>query len=280
VSFGWHPREHRKALDGMLMLTLEERGAYNTCLDLIYDREGPIPDDARWLSGWMGVSARKWFVIRASLIVKGKLYEVSLNGLPSLMNQRASIELENQANRARKLRENGAKGGRRVAENEKNDSKNNGEPQALGSAKVQLKTKTQTETEEPTTTNAPDWREMLDEAKEAIGDAADLTRPAMHHAADLRALVEPKTGEPCTWAEVIDAIRMVAMRQKAKGKLVASWSWVRDDAIALRDKRLNAANPGVAEVIQLRATGPPSSIADRIAAEQAEARRRVLSDGK
>jgi uncharacterized protein YdaU (DUF1376 family) len=138
MSFGWHPREHRKALDGMLMLTLEERGAYNTCLDLIYDREGPIPDDPRWLSGWMGVSARKWSMIRASLIVKGKLFEIIVNGLPSLMNQRAAIELENQAKLSRKLRENGAKGGRKVAEKAPNPKENNGEAQALGSAPLKL----------------------------------------------------------------------------------------------------------------------------------------------
>jgi hypothetical protein len=89
----WHPREHRKALDGMLMLTLEERGAYNTCLDLIYDREGPIPDDARWLAGWMGVSVRKWASIRSALIVKAKLFEVSLNGIPSLMGDRSCEEI-------------------------------------------------------------------------------------------------------------------------------------------------------------------------------------------
>src|SRR5258708_975767 len=107
-AFGWHPREHRAALDGMLMLSLEERGAYNTLLDLIYDRAGPIPDDARWLSGWMGVSLKRWAIIRAILLMKGKIYEVNLNGSPSLMNQRAAIEIENQAKLSRNLRENGA----------------------------------------------------------------------------------------------------------------------------------------------------------------------------
>jgi uncharacterized protein YdaU (DUF1376 family) len=116
VSFGWHPREHRAALDGMLMLTLEERGAYNTCLDLIYDREGPIQDDARWLAGWMGVSLRKWASLRASLIVKGKIFAVNLNGVDCLMNRRAAVVIETQTNRSRNLSESGAKGGRKTAE--------------------------------------------------------------------------------------------------------------------------------------------------------------------
>lgn len=153
MTFGWHPREHRKALDGMLSLTLEERGAYNTCLDLIYDRQGPIPDDMRWLAGWMGVSSKKWGKIRAALIVKGKLFEVNLNGTPSLMNQRAAIELENQSKLARKLRENGAKGGAKRCENETKANENNVEAQAPAQAGLKLKTKTQT-VEEDSEANA------------------------------------------------------------------------------------------------------------------------------
>lgn len=133
----------------MLSLTLEERGAYNTCLDLIYDREGPIPDDSRWLAGWMGVSARKWATIRASLIDKAKLFALVVNGVPSLMNQRAATELENQSKRARELSENGAKGGRRAAETKAKANENNAPPQAP----VKLSTVTVTEQKNPITSN-------------------------------------------------------------------------------------------------------------------------------
>ena len=143
-AFGWHPREHRAALDGMLMLTLEERGAYNTALDLIYDRGGPIPDDARWLAGWMGCSLRRWAQLRATLIVKGKLYALSLNGVASLMNQRAASEIENQAKLQRNLSESGAKGGRKRAENEAKAKENNGPAQAPLEAPPKLKTETKT----------------------------------------------------------------------------------------------------------------------------------------
>jgi uncharacterized protein YdaU (DUF1376 family) len=149
MSLPWHARNHQDALDGMLMLTLEERGAYNTCLDLIYSRSGPIPDDARWLSGWMGVSLRRWTTIRASLLVKAKLYEVNINGVPSLMNQRAAIELETAAKRQRNLAESGAKGGRKSAETRQNTSKNNGGTQAPPQAPVKLYTETDTEQKNP-----------------------------------------------------------------------------------------------------------------------------------
>lgn len=123
----WHARYHRSALDGMQSLTLEERGAYNTILDLIYDREGPLPDDPRWLAGWMGVSLRKWATLRATLIVKGKLY-VTPDG--RLANVRADFEIENAANLTRNRSESGAKGGRNRAEKAANSNKNSGVAQA------------------------------------------------------------------------------------------------------------------------------------------------------
>jgi uncharacterized protein YdaU (DUF1376 family) len=153
-SFDWHARYHQAALDGMLMLTLEERGAYNTCLDLIYSRRGPIPDDDRWLAGWMGCSLRKWASLRATLIVKGKLMTVEHNGTPSLTNVRAALELETQSKLSRNRAETGAKGGRKRAENLSDPSKN----KDLAQATVKL-TGAQTETEqdktEERTPNAP-----------------------------------------------------------------------------------------------------------------------------
>lgn len=144
MTFGWHPRDHKAALDGMLMLTLEERGAYNTCLDLIYDRAGPIPDDARWLSGWMGVSLKRWASLRATLIVKGKLFAINVNGVDCLMNERAAHEIEKQNNRARNLREIGAKGGRNSAKNRVETKENNDIAEADAQATLKLKTKTET----------------------------------------------------------------------------------------------------------------------------------------
>lgn len=118
----WHRRYHSDALAGMLSLTLEERGAYQTILDLIYDRGGPIADNERLLSGYMNCSIRKWRSLRATLIEQGKL--VAQDG--TLTNPRAEKQIENDAKTARKLAENGAKGGRKKAENAKNDNKNNG----------------------------------------------------------------------------------------------------------------------------------------------------------
>ena len=125
----WHRRYHSDALTGMLSLTLEERGAYQTVLDMIYDRGGPIADHDRVLAGYMGCSVRKGRSLREKLIASGKL--TARNGV--ITNRRAEKELENDAKTSRKHAENGAKGGRVSAksrENPKNLNQNNGGGQA------------------------------------------------------------------------------------------------------------------------------------------------------
>lgn len=92
-------------------------------------------------------------------------------------------------------------------------------------------------------TDIIDWRARLDEATAAAGDALDRTSTGLMHARDLRAFVDPASGEPCTWEEVMDAIRLCAARARTRGKPIRSWSWVKDDVLALRDKRLNAILP-------------------------------------
>lgn len=85
----WYKRDGAAFIQGTMGLTLEEKGAYSLCLDLIYSNGGPIADDPRWLSGVCGVSIRKWTALRAALIERGKL--TAENGL--LMNPRAARDI-------------------------------------------------------------------------------------------------------------------------------------------------------------------------------------------
>lgn len=85
----WYKRDPLAALDGMMILTLEERGAYNTVLDLIYAREGKVADDDRFLAGWMRCDIRVWKRIKERLISLGKLQ--TSDGL--LTNLRATSEV-------------------------------------------------------------------------------------------------------------------------------------------------------------------------------------------
>src|SRR5690606_35991665 len=69
----WHKRFHSDALSGYLDLTLEERGAYTTLLDMLYDRREPIVENERLLAGYLGVSVRKARSVIDALIAKGKI---------------------------------------------------------------------------------------------------------------------------------------------------------------------------------------------------------------
>ncbi len=109
----WYKRYGGDFVLGTMSLTLEEKGAYSLCLDLIYDRGGPIPDDARWLSGVCGVSLRKWASLRARLIETGKL--TAQDGV--LSNKRSDKEIAASTEKTENRAENGAKGGRKRAEN-------------------------------------------------------------------------------------------------------------------------------------------------------------------
>lgn len=57
-----------------MALTLEERGAYSTVLDLIYSHADQLPDDDRFLAGWCGCDVRVWRRIKTRLISLGKLH--------------------------------------------------------------------------------------------------------------------------------------------------------------------------------------------------------------
>lgn len=86
----WYKRETGAALSGMMELSLEERGAYNTILDLIYDRDGDLPDDDRFISGWLRCDVRVWRRIRARLIDLKKL--IVEDG--KITNLRATSEID------------------------------------------------------------------------------------------------------------------------------------------------------------------------------------------
>lgn len=122
----WYRRYPDNFLTGMARLTLEEKGAYNVVVDLIYARGGPIADEPRWIAGLCNCSVRRWTTIRARLIELGKL--VAADG--SLWNERAIAELGSAVKEAEKLSENGAKGGNKSAEMRAAAKENNGLSQA------------------------------------------------------------------------------------------------------------------------------------------------------
>lgn len=127
----WHKRFHGDALNGYMGLSLEERGAYTTLLDLMYDSDWEIgiPDRERWVAGHLNVSTRRWNALRKSLLEAGKIDIV--DGFIS--NFRYRKERENALNISRKRAENGASGGDKSGEVRRKYSKIKAAPEANAS---------------------------------------------------------------------------------------------------------------------------------------------------
>lgn len=101
----------RDFIEGTIGMPFELKAAYRLVLDLIYMQGGNLPDDARYISGLLGCTLRKWNSLRGELIAMGK---IEING-EFLTNKRAVIELET----TRKFTE-------KQAENRSKPNKNNG----------------------------------------------------------------------------------------------------------------------------------------------------------
>lgn len=134
-SMPYHRRYHQDALQGYRKLTLEERGAYTTILDLIYDEGGPIDFNERWLAGELNCSVRKARAVIEALIEARKLY---LPGAGKISNHRAETELENALKISRKCAENVAKREEKKRENVKirKEINKRAEPSIIGRSTI------------------------------------------------------------------------------------------------------------------------------------------------
>lgn len=117
----WYKRDPSEALNGMMELTLEERGAFNTVLDLIYSRDGNLPDDDRFIAGWLRVDVRVWKRIKATLFERGKLFEH--DGL--IRNGRADVEILAALSRVGSARDAGKASAASKAYKKKSKAKKN-----------------------------------------------------------------------------------------------------------------------------------------------------------
>jgi uncharacterized protein YdaU (DUF1376 family) len=153
----WYKRDPEAALEGMFELTLEERGAYNTVLDLIYARANNVPDDDRFIAGWLRCDVRVWKRIKGRLIEAGKLY-VS-DGL--LCNERADAVVLECLSRHGSAEEAGrASGRKRRAQLKKN---NDLARTAVATGASTSKSQSQNKKDSPTFYPSPDEPEPMPE---------------------------------------------------------------------------------------------------------------------
>lgn len=70
----WYKRDPNAALAGMAELTMGERGAYNSLLDLLYSRDGKVPDDDTLVARMMNCHWREWRALKSRLMAREKVW--------------------------------------------------------------------------------------------------------------------------------------------------------------------------------------------------------------
>ena len=127
-SLPYYKRYPSDALRGAQALTLAQRGAHATIVDLIYENGGPIADRERSMCAHLNCDPRVWRRVRSELIELGKIY-VTVDGM--IGNDRADIELKSLEHLREVRAISGTAGGRKTARNSKNTNENNDRPPAI-----------------------------------------------------------------------------------------------------------------------------------------------------
>jgi uncharacterized protein YdaU (DUF1376 family) len=102
MSLPYYKRFPRDFFEGTIGMSFEVKCAYGLVLDMIYMRDGQLPDDARYIAGMLGCSVRKWNSILSELVEAGKLQRE--NGIIS--NLRADYLVEERRTYRDKKAEN------------------------------------------------------------------------------------------------------------------------------------------------------------------------------
>ena len=97
---------------GTQLMDLETRGAYSLVIDLLNDRDRPIPDDPKFMSRFLNITQQRWRKIRSVLIREGKIY---IDAQGCITNPRFERELARRRGisevRAEARREGGKRSG-------------------------------------------------------------------------------------------------------------------------------------------------------------------------
>jgi uncharacterized protein YdaU (DUF1376 family) len=74
TSMKFYKRDPDRALAGMAELTLKQRGAYNSLLDLLYSRDGDVPDDDQRVARMICCHQHEWKAAKAQLMALGMVW--------------------------------------------------------------------------------------------------------------------------------------------------------------------------------------------------------------
>jgi uncharacterized protein YdaU (DUF1376 family) len=115
----WYKRSGGDFVMGTLHMPMEARLAYSLIIDMLNDRDRPLPDDADFICGFTKLSKRKWRDVREFLLndadANGES-RIYLNDRGELTNPRFEREREDRDRDGKAAAEAGSKGGKKAAE--------------------------------------------------------------------------------------------------------------------------------------------------------------------
>lgn len=101
----WYKHDPDAFIAGTAELTLEEIGAYSLILDLLYSRNGNVPNDDRFICRNLRCNPRTWRRVKAALVAKGKIRVFGSNWTANRVElelNSARIRIELASNAAKK----------------------------------------------------------------------------------------------------------------------------------------------------------------------------------
>lgn len=118
---------------GTADLSLEQEAAYLRVINAIHKHDAGVPDNDRVLAGLFRTSTRKARALIDALIEAGKVFIED----GKIWNDRARSDLVQRGFTTISRAESGAKGGRKRSENATKSLKNNDQPQAIASSRIE-----------------------------------------------------------------------------------------------------------------------------------------------
>ena len=285
----FYRRDPGAALAGMAGMSLEERGVYNTIIDLLYLTWRPVEDSRAYIAGHCGCAVQKLNPILGRLIASGKLIRFEDDGQFYISNgkfeaERASVKGVTTRSGRGEVGEKSAGVGEKSASVGKNPptcKENVTEIQSVTALEKSRVEKTRQDTDDNSARarfsdiDRSTLTDLEKRLREAGGKGINAASPMLQVVAPILGLLRPGDGPACDLElDVIPAIMAASTKVR---KPVDRWDYFVPMIREARDRRLQGA-PAVGEVVANRSTGPPKSeFMDRFEADRAEARRRVLN---
>ena len=277
----FYRRDPGAALAGMAGMSLEERGVYNTIIDLLYLTWRPVEDSRAYIAGHCGCAVQKLNPILGRLIASGKLIRFEDDGQAYISN--AKFEAERASVKGVATRSGRGEVGEKSAGVEKNPPtclENSTENQPVAALEKSRVEKTRQDTDDDSARarfsdiDRATITDLEKRLREAGGIGINTASPMLQVVAPILGLLRPGEGPACDLElDVIPAIMAASTKVR---RPVDRWDYFVPMIREARDRRLQGA-PAVGEVTQIRSTGPPNSFMERLEADRAEARRRAIN---